>query len=171
MHRIIMPQQTLARPLELAGTLVLWLMLACWSCTEVKLIGAYDATVDATIQQLSSDVATLFVELEKNQLEGKPAENEYAHFRKRYIDMLGAGKTLQIRTNALPQYQLVSRQVALLNQNLRLLDSLHRTGFAAPGSNPLPVIQLAERNFETTFTAMLQLQNGLKREKVAKPTP
>ena len=136
-----------------------------FSCTEIRLIGAYDATVDATIQKISKDVTTLLIEVEKNQLDGKAADNAYENFRKRYIELMGETQTLQIRSNALPKYRIISSQVGLLNDNLRLLDSLHKTGFAAPGRNPIPVLNNVRTSFETAFTAMIALQNGLKREK------
>jgi hypothetical protein len=136
-----------------------------FACTEIRLIGAYDATVDATIQKISKDVTTLLIEVEKNQLDGKAADNAYENFRKRYIELMGETQTLQIRSNALPKYRIISSQVGLLNDNLRLLDSLHKSGFAAPGRNPVPVLNNVRANFETAFTAMIALQNGLKREK------
>lgn len=144
------------------------LLILMVGCTEVRLIGAYDPTVDETIQKISKDVTTLLIEVEKNVLDGKAAGNAYENFRKRYIDLLGETQTLQIRTNALPKYRIISSQVGLLNSNLKLLDSLHKSGFAAPGRNPVPVLRNVSTNFETAFTAMIALQNGLKREKIAK---
>jgi hypothetical protein len=153
---------------KLHWIITLLIPLFIFSCTEVRLIGAYDPTIDQSIQKISKDVSTLLIEIEKNHLDGKTADNTYDNFRKRYIDIEGETQTLKIRSNALPKYKIISSQVDLLDQNVKLLDSLHKTGFTAPGANPVPVITHVKQNFETAFTAMLALQNGLKREKVGK---
>lgn len=137
-------------------------------CSEIMLIGAYDQTVDESIQKISTDVSTLLVQLEKNIVDNRQSENKYDNFRNTYIDIEGQIATLRIRTGALPKYEKVKQQVELVGKNLDNLELLHKSGFTVPGKNPTEVIETVKTLFETSFTAMLSLQNGLKREKVQK---
>lgn len=146
----------------------LLLPLLLFSCSEIRLIGAYDQNVDESIQKVSKDVATLLVEIEKNILDNRTAENKYDSFRSRYTDIEGDIVALKVRTGALPKYEKVKQQIDLTDQNIRNLESLHKLNFSAPGRSPLEVLQTVRTLFEVSFTAMLQLQNGLKREKVDK---
>ncbi len=135
------------------------------SCSEVMLIGAYDATVDQSIQKISKDLSSLMTQLEKNILDGKP-DTSYDSFRDRYIEIESDLQALKIRTGALPKYDKVNQQVVLLNDNVLLFEKLHKTGFSA--QNKLQVIKTSRELFEIAFSAMLSLQNGLKRQKIPK---
>jgi hypothetical protein len=135
------------------------------SCGEIRLVGAYDQTVDESIQKTSSDVAKLFVTLEKNLADNNAPGNAYTNFRDTYINIEAEIETIKIRTGALPKYGKVNQQVVLLQQNVQLLEQLHKSNFVQPGKNPAQAIGDLKTMFEVAFGAMLTAQNALKREK------
>lgn len=141
-------------------SLIFPLLLSISGCTEIRLIGAYDQTVDESIQKISKDVSTLLVEIKKNITDGRAAANNYADFRGRYTAIEGEIETLRIRCGALQKYNIIQKQVDELAANIRRLEAFHKTGFTS--IEPAEQIQ---KNFETAFTAMIALQNALKREK------
>ena len=98
------------------------------SC-HVMLIGAYDETVDESIQKISTDVSTMIVKIEKNIDDNKPADNKYENFRDAYIEIFGEIETLKIRSSSLPKYTKVTEQVELLYKNIQDLESLHKIEF------------------------------------------
>jgi hypothetical protein len=152
----------------------MWFVIALVSltfsdCSEIRLIGAYDQAVDQNIQKISKDVATLLVEVEKNVVDNRAAENQYESFRPRYTSIEGDIAALKLRAGALPKYDKIKQQVDLVDQNIRNLEALHKSNFSAPGKSPLEVVQTVRTLFDISFTAMLTLQNGLKREKAGKP--
>src|SRR5690606_10451280 len=144
-------------------SLIIPLLLNISACMEVRLIGAYDETVDASIQKIAKDVSTMLVEIKKNISEGSTEANDYAAFRPRYTDIEGEIETLKIRCAALKKYHIIQQQVDELDKNINRLEAFHKSGFTS--AEPVELIQ---KNFQTAFTAMIALQNALKREKVDK---
>jgi len=124
------------------------------------LIGAYDETVDESIQKISTDVSTMIVKIEKNIDDNKPADNKYENFRDAYIEIFGEIETLKIRSNSLPKYTKVTEQVELLYKNIQDLESLHKIEFTDK-----KVVETAKGLIEQSLQAMLAAQNALKREK------
>lgn len=148
--------------LSVIGIIVLILFMGC---ADIRLIGAYDKTTDETIQKVSKDISTLLIHIEKNFLDNKTADNEYDKFRDEYINIEGDIEALKIRTGALPKYEMVKTQVSLLQDNLKLLEELHKSHFVIPGKNAIGLLENTKVIFETAFTAMLTLQNNLRRDK------
>jgi hypothetical protein len=141
----------------LLGLITPILFTAC----HVVLIGAYDQNVDQSIQQISTEVSTLLVKLEKNVDDNLPAENKYEKFRETYINLYGEVENLKIRTMALPKYSKITEMVVLLNKNIHDLEALHKTGFTDKR-----LIETTKTLIETSLQAMLTAQNALKRESV-----
>lgn len=142
------------------AVLIIPLLLLLSSCAEVRLIGAYDQTVDESIQKISKDVSTMLIEIKKNIADGNSEANKYAAYRPRYTAIEGEIEALRIRCSALEKYDIIRKQVDELAANIRRLEAFHKTGFTS--IEPAEQIQ---KNFETAFTAMIALQNALKREK------
>jgi hypothetical protein len=142
--------------------LICWIIPIALSCTQVMLIGAYDETVDTSIQKISSGVSVLLIEIEKNIRENRTEENKYDNFRNTYVNIEGDVESLKIRTGALPKYKIITGQVDALSKSIQDLDSLHRIGFALKDTF---TIRIVKSNLETSFQSMLMLQNELKREK------
>lgn len=129
------------------------------SC-KVMLVGAYDQVTDQGIQKMQGEISTLLVKLDRNLLSGAVADNEYAKHKPTYESLAGQVSSLKIRCNALPKYGIVGEQLTLLEDNLKNLEALHKLGFKTTGE-----IATIRSGFDVQFTAMIKLQNGLKREK------
>lgn len=133
--------------------------LLLMSC-HVMLIGAYDQTVDESIQKIATDVSTMIVKIEKNIDDNKLADNKYENFRDAYIELFAEIETLKIRSASLPKYDKVTQQIELLDKSIHDLESLHKIGFTDKR-----VVETAKDLIEQSLRAMLAAQNALKREK------
>lgn len=81
---------------------------------------------------------------------------------------------LRIRAQGLPKYRIILNQLTLLQQSVELLEKDHKSGFVAPGvTDPELIKKSVALDFsaiERSLTAMLALQEGLKRTKTDKPS-
>ncbi|MBL4674753.1 MAG: hypothetical protein JKY70_00870 [Mucilaginibacter sp.] len=132
-----------------------------FTACHVVLIGAYDEHVDQSIQQISTEVSTLMVKLEKNIDDNLPAQNNYDNYREVYVNLYGEVENLKIRTMALPKYSKITQMVVLLNDNIHKLEALHKIGFTNK-----QLLETTKTLIETSLQAMLSAQNALKRESV-----
>lgn len=130
-----------------------------FSC-NVTLIGAYDQVTDLSIQKIQNDVSILIVKLERNVEDNNPVANSYENFKSSYENIEGEVESLIIRCGALEKYQLISRQVNLLQTNIKDFEKIHKLGLTT--KQPIETIK---RTFEIYFKSMIILQNGLKRKK------
>ena len=89
------------------------------------LIGAYDQVTDESIQQIQTEVSTLLVKIEKNITDNTPDENKYENLKSDYDQIEGEIKSLQIRTNSLPKYKIISQQIATLEDNIKNLEAFN----------------------------------------------
>ncbi|MEO6455153.1 MAG: hypothetical protein ABIN97_13820 [Ginsengibacter sp.] len=138
-------------------TLVLSLLLT--SC-HVMFIGAYDQVTDESIQKIQNDITTIIVKLERNFDNNNTAANKYENFRSSYENIAGEIESLKIRCGSLAKYQIISEQVNLLAENIKLFEEIHKLGLI--DKQPVETIKTT---FQTAFKAMIVLQNALKREK------
>lgn len=142
-----------------------------FACSEVRLIGAYDNKVDDNIQSISKDISNLFIQIDKNIDDG--SDWSFKSFKKEYIDIETELNTLKIRVGSLPKYKIINEQVVALDSNIIALEKHHQSGFVAPGINDKSVlkkvIKIDQSGIETQLSAMLSLQEGLKRTKTDKP--
>ncbi len=158
-------------PLRFKSIGFLLALLSMTGCTEVRLIGAYDAKIDDGIQSITKQAATLFVQLNQNIDDGKTIA--YKDFEQNYVAVKSEVKTLQIRAEGLPKYEIIKKQLVLLESSINNLYQDHKTGFVAPGVTDVATIKKAIRadfsGIELSLAAMLKLQEGLKRTKTDKP--
>ena len=124
------------------------------------LIGAYDQVTDQSIQHIQTDVSTLLVKVEKNITDGTPGNNKYENLKDDYNNIEGQIRSLKTRVSALPKYKIISDQIVVLERNIIDMEKFNKTGFTDIG--PLRVM---DSTFQVQFSAMIALQNGLKREK------
>jgi len=130
---------------------IVWVAQAC----TLRLIAPYDEITDRKITELQTDVATFFVELERQI--GTPKadyENHIAFYNRTRVGL----STLDVRAKAIEKNDIVIQQIELLDGMVNDLEALHRIGFKNPGE--LSPIKSA---FNSAFTAMVKLQMGLKR--------
>lgn len=138
----------------------LLLALAFLFSCRVSLIGAYDAVTDQSIQKIQTGVYAIIVRLERNISAGMPADNDYRNFKTRYEDIAADLEVLKIRCNALPKYDIIREQIALVSKNMANMEALHKTGI----SNTVLLVPLKSA-LELQFSSIIQLQNSLKKQK------
>jgi hypothetical protein len=127
---------------------------------KVMLIGAYDPVTDQTIQHIQNETMTMLVKMERNFDNREPAKNNYEYFRENYEELAGEVESLKIRCQSIPKYELILEQVNLLQANLQDLEKYHKTGFKSKEE-----IEPIKKAFESSFSAMIVMQNALKRKK------
>jgi len=144
-----------------------WIISLAFICTivscRVMLIGAYDQVTDESIQQIQTEVSTLLVKIEKNITNNTPDGNKYENLKSDYDKIEGEIKSLQIRTNSLPKYKIISQEITTLENNIKTMEEFNKTGFTS-----MEPVQVIDSTFQVQFSAMIALQNGLKRQKVSK---
>jgi hypothetical protein len=128
-----------------------------FSC-QVRLAGAYDETVDTSIQKVSQDVSTLLVTLDNNLEGNRLKENKYELFRESYITILSELETLKIRSQSLAKYEKVTQMIVALNQNIKDMEQLHKIGFSNKRT-----LDTTKSLLETSLVNLLVTQNALKR--------
>ncbi len=84
-----------------------------FSCTEVKLIGAYNQNVDQSIQTISKDISTLFVQIESNIDDSK--DYSYNTLRDSYVKIEGEIQSCITVANGLPKYKIILSQLNALD--------------------------------------------------------
>lgn len=132
------------------------------SCT-VLLIGAYDEVTDQGFQKVQTGISSLLVKIKNNI--NDPTEVNYNKFKPAYEDIEGQIESLKIRCNSLPKYKLVMVHANGLDSTFKALERFHKMGFIESDTASLRIIK---KTFDVEFNAIIQLQNGLKREKNTK---
>jgi hypothetical protein len=144
--------------LRLFGFILPVLLAGC----QVLLIGAYDQTTDQSIQKIQVDLTTVLVQLESNFDNYTAEKNDFKNFIPSYNVIAAELENLETRCRSLPKYDIVLAQVVLLDSSVQKFETLHKMGLNRP------IVETSKSLFETTFSAMIVLQNGLKREKSTK---
>ncbi|MGB5325681.1 MAG: hypothetical protein WBN40_09695 [Pseudomonadales bacterium] len=135
------------------ATLVL-LLLAQAGCT-IKLVASYDAETDRAVTALQRKLETFFIALEVQFGSPQADYGEHAAFyREVKVDI----SALKLRARALPKNELTLKQVELLDENLALLESVHREGI-----NAIEVVQVVRDDFNTALANILQLELAKRR--------
>lgn len=146
--------------------LLVLLSISLFSCS-VLLIGAYNQNVDENIQTISKDISTLFVQTESNVNEGK--DYSYSALRDSYIKIEGEIQSCIVTVSSLPKYNIVLAQMKLLSNAEIALKNDHMSGFVAPAITDkkeiIKAIEIDKSGFTIALTAMIRLQEGLKRVK------
>ena len=153
----------LSLPLKSKKLFLFFIPLILISC-KVMLVGAYDEVTDLGIQKVQNDISTIIVKLERNIDNNTPALNDYKNFTAQYETIAGEMETLRIRCISIKKYDLVLQQVTLLKSNIADLEKLHKLGITDKG-----LLNNIKTNFEFQFSAIIKLQNGLKRQKNPRP--
>ena len=144
------------------------LLLLLHGCSHIMLIGAYNQNVDASIQSISQDVSTLFVEIEKNIQDNK--DFSYPVFRESYIKIESEISSCKTVAGGLPKYRIIINQINLLDSSVQVLEQDHRTGFFNAANTNLTTdqkikaVEIDRSAITNSLQSMLTLQEGLKRE-------
>jgi hypothetical protein len=123
-------------------------------CT-VRLISSYDEKTDKAITDLHKNFETFFLTLES--LEGLP-ECKYENYTEFYKDAKVSISSIEVRARAIPDNEITIKQIALLKENIDLLEQLHiYSCLSKEQIEPLRV------SFNSGFTAILKLELAKKR--------
>ncbi len=139
-----------------------------YSCSPVMFIGAYNQNVDQSIQTISQDVSTLFVEIEKNIQDNK--DFSYPVFRDAYIKIESEILSCKTVAGGLPKYRIIINQINLLDSSVLTLEQDHRSGFfntANPNltlQQKIKAVELDHSAITNSLQSMLTLQEALKNE-------
>lgn len=136
-------------------------------CSEIRLIGAYNQHVDQSIQAISKDISTLFVQIENNIDDGK--DYSYNSLRDSYIKIESEIQSCITVAGGIPKYNIIINQLNTLYAVMKQFQAQHKTGFVAPSVTDPQKIKDSFKPDKAAITAalsaMFQLQEGLKREK------
>jgi hypothetical protein len=143
------------------------LFIIAVGCAEARFIGGYDARIDDGIESISKQVTGIFVDLE-DRIDNQK-DWSYAQFKDAYLKIDRDLRALRIRVNGLSSYGIIKDQLDLLEQSIGKLAKDHQLGFVAQGvtdsSQLKKSIRVDERAISTSLSAMLALQDELKRKK------
>lgn len=141
--------------LLLVSLLIIATALTLSGCTVVA---GYDQVIDQTVTALQSEVFTFLAKMER--CAGTP-EGEYKNNRDFYDKMNGELDSLSTRAAAVPRNEIIIDQLKLLKGNIENLRKIHGNQKEAGITKELMLpIKFA---FEKTFTAIIKLENALKR--------
>ena len=139
-----------------------------YGCTPVMFIGAYNQNVDQSIQIISQDVSTLFVEIEKNIQDNK--DFSYPVFRDEYIKIESEILSCKTVAGGLPKYRIIIKQIDLLDSSVLTLEQDHRAGFFNTANTNLTSeqkiksVEVDHSAITNSLQSILTLQEALKKE-------
>lgn len=135
----------------------IWLAccLILLSGCAVKLIADYDPKTDEAVTQLQRRIETFFVDLE-SQVGSEEAE--YLHHVQFYKDIRIDVSALKLRASAMPRNEITLRQIALLEENIALLEETHKEGIA-----DIEVVKVPRDDFNTALSNILKLELAKRR--------
>lgn len=137
--------------------------LLLFTACKLTLLSAYDETTDRVLSEMQQSTTAFFV-----QYETTPAAPglKYENQQPFYQGLKTSSRTLRIRNNAIEQNKPMITLLDLLDENINLMDSLHRQkpdGLLAPHD-----VRLLKSAFETQYTAMFKFILALKTRASAK---
>ncbi len=97
--------------------------VALSGCTTIQLVSNYDEQTDNAATQMEKDVSSFFVKLDSALT---PAERSFQASQDFYQKQAVAIAAMKIRADAVPQNDLTSQQIQLVNENLAYLALLHK---------------------------------------------
>ena len=136
--------------------ILIWLgfCLALSGCT-VKLIADYDPKTDEAITQLQRKFETFFVNLESQVGTEKANYDNHLDFYKEIkVDV----SAIKLRASAIPENEITLNQVALLEENIGLLEEFHKDGITDVAG-----IEVPRDDFNTALSNILKLELAKRR--------
>ncbi|MEH6640579.1 MULTISPECIES: hypothetical protein [Halomonadaceae] len=138
------------------GMVLIW--FACWlalsGCT-VKLIADYDPKTDEAITQLQRKFETFFVNLESQiGTEEASYDNHLEFYKEVKVDV----SAIKLRASAIPKNEITLQQVSLLEENIGLLEEVHKEGVA-----DVEVVKVPRDDFNTALSNILKLELAKRR--------
>lgn len=134
----------------LAASLLLTLALP--GCMSVRLIGEYDATIDQGVTAVQQQAELHYAKMNADPL--APVDENF------YQQMEASIAVLHTRATALPKYDLIAQQLALLQSSF---DDQHQLDKISKRPLPPKMFATAQSGMETSIGSILRLELALKR--------
>src|SRR6185437_13170239 len=128
------------------------LTLALPGCMSVRLIGEYDATIDQGVTALQQQAELHYARMNADPL--APVDENF------YQQMSASIAVLHTRATALPKYELIARQLELLQSSF---DDQYQLDKISKRPLPRQLFATAQRGMETSIGSILRLELALKR--------
>lgn len=139
------------------STVFLVLAMVVLTACKITLLSAYDEVTDKVLSEMQQSTTAFFVKYETTP---SASELKYANQQPFYQGLKTSSRTLRIRNNAIEKNRPMITMLDLLDENIDLMDSLHRQkpdGLLAPHD-----VQLLKTAFESQYTAMFKFILALK---------
>ena len=139
---------------KIVSIVVISLVIVQTGCT-VRLISSYDDKTDNAITDLHKKFEIFFLTLESQ--EGLP-ECKYENHTEFYKDAKVSISMIEVRARAIPDNEITIKQIALLKENIELLEQLHI--YSCLSKEQIEPLRIS---FNSGFTAILKLELAKKR--------
>ena len=146
--------QTILRPSLLFSFLII--VSAC----NVRWVSEYDAQTDQGVTQLHRKMETFLTALEQQQVPDCLSTEHAQFYQQSLVDV----RALKIRAKAIANNDITLQQLALLEENLSLMFTLHKTQDSSNTCMAGGMITFNRSNFESIFTAILKFELAKKRQ-------
>lgn len=133
--------------------LLLFLLQGC----ETNFIADYDAETDKAVTQLQRKFETFFVDLESNIGSDKADYENYTSFYKSAKVDISA---IKLRAGAMAKNEITIEQVSILENNLGILEELHKDGIAI-----IDIVSVVRQDFNAALSYILKLELAKKHPK------
>lgn len=140
---------------KIAGFLLVGLLF--FTACKVTLLSAYDEVTDQTLSEMQQSTTTFFV---KHEADPTSTELAYTKVQPFYEGLRVKSRTIRIRNNAIEKNKIMINMLDLLDENINLMDSLHKqksNGLLSKGD-----VTLLKSAFETQYTALFKFIMALK---------
>lgn len=143
------------RAKKIAGYFLLSIFL--FTACKVTLLSAYDEVTDKTLTEMQQSTTTFFVKHETN-----PGSQDlsYTNSHPFYEGLRVKSRTVRIRNNAIEKNRIMINMLDLLDENISLMDSLHKQ--KPNGLLSKSDVTLLKSAFETQYTAIFKFIMALK---------
>ncbi len=144
--------QKKSRATALIGIWLLWLTM---SGCAVQMVAGYDSQTEMEVTELHRKVERFLIHLQHTV---GMDEAKFANNRLFYDEALADLSVLRLRVSLIPKNDITMKQLAVIEENLVLLEKLHKLEFSYPDE-----IDPIRNAFTVCFTAILKFEMAKKR--------
>ena len=135
----------------------LMIFIVLFTACKITLLSAYDDVTDQALSAMQHSTTAFFVKHETNPGSTDLAYKNQAAF---YEGLKVKSRTVRIRNNAIEKNRVMINMLDLLDENINLMDSLHRK--KPNGLLSASDVTLLKSAFEQQYTAMFKFIMALK---------
>lgn len=140
--------------------LVLFCPLLLLTACNIRWVSEYDAQTDQAVTQLHRKTETFLTHLEQQQVPDCLSSKHQAFYQQSLVDV----RALKVRAQAISNNEITLQQLSLLEENLTLMQKIHKLQDTSDSCLAAGTIQFNRSNFESVFTAILKFELAKKRQ-------